>query len=242
MATRRRELLDLLVASDLVRIDELRPNAPTVEVACVDGVPPQLLQYDFVRTLVHRDWVDGESLVQAGKTPDEDGMNDRFHKIEADLDRLGENVRRTMMALNNLRAQLRVCLGEIVAALAAANKDDAKDAKEDKEAKENKEAKEQKEDKDTKEDKDSKDGKEDKEAKEAKEAKEEDDKPPKEETKDTLGAKEKDRDHNLIEPSLDHRLVPDGGASLPTDGVRVFITPDERPGLGVRAMNAPREE
>src|SRR5437870_5091133 len=40
----------------------------------------------FNRTFTHTDWVDGESVVQAGTTVTEQGFNARFHAIEHDLD------------------------------------------------------------------------------------------------------------------------------------------------------------
>lgn len=57
---------------------------PTSDAAC--AVPP------FKRTFEHRDWFDGQSVVQAQETPDEAGFNARFHQIETDLDRLGGDV------------------------------------------------------------------------------------------------------------------------------------------------------
>src|SRR5687768_6954850 len=47
---------------------------------------------DFTRGLQHQDWIDGESVVQAGQTAAEQGFNLRFHQIEDDLDALGANV------------------------------------------------------------------------------------------------------------------------------------------------------
>src|SRR5262245_38850073 len=92
-----------------------------LEVACVTGLQSADpgCAYNFVRTFEHLDWVDFESLVQAGKTPEESGINDRFHKIEADLDALGDNVRRAFICLETLRAKLSICLNEIVSVLNA---------------------------------------------------------------------------------------------------------------------------
>src|SRR5687767_2362392 len=140
--------------------------ANAVEIACVNGIQATEpgCAYTFTRTFEHVDWVDFESLVQAGKTPEESGINDRFHRIEADLDALGDNVRRAFVCLEALRAQLRVCLNEIVTVLNAKEKDN----KEKEQAKDTKDNKDTKESKDTKETKETKDTKDNKEAAEAK--------------------------------------------------------------------------
>jgi hypothetical protein len=67
----------------------------------------------FARGFTHADWLDGESTVQAGKTPTEDGFNDRFHKIEADLDRLGALTTQSFASLNAMRASLSRVLEEV---------------------------------------------------------------------------------------------------------------------------------
>src|SRR5258707_863703 len=46
----------------------------------------------FARSFQHVDWIDGESVVQAGQTVGEDGFNARLHRIEADFDALGDDV------------------------------------------------------------------------------------------------------------------------------------------------------
>ena len=62
------------------RFDFTRPFA---------AVDPAPVPVPFAREFQHTDWVDGESAVKAGQTPTEQGFNDRFHRIERDLDRLG---------------------------------------------------------------------------------------------------------------------------------------------------------
>ena len=209
--------------------------------------------YNFVRTFQHRDWIDGESLVQAGKTPEEGGINERLHKIEADLDALGDNVRRAFMCVATLRAQLSICLNEIVTILNAKEKDKGKEASKDtKDTKDNTDTKDNKDTKDTKDTKDNeeaKDQKDDKDSKEDKENKDDNDKDVKERTKDGLGAAEKKdedkRGHEVISEGLYFHPVED---NLPfvvpprRSEQRVFITPDERPMLGERALNEPRTE
>ena len=46
---------------------------PSTMEACM---PPA-----FVRAFVHQDWTDGEDVVQAGETVNDEGFNSRFHKI-----------------------------------------------------------------------------------------------------------------------------------------------------------------
>ncbi len=67
----------------------------------------------FNRTFQHEDWIDGESVVQAGTTPTEAGFNERFHQIESDLDALGQSVRQTSECLADMRRSLRVLLDEL---------------------------------------------------------------------------------------------------------------------------------
>ena len=221
--------------------------------------------YNFVRGFEHVDWVDFESLVQAGKTAQESGINDRFHKIEADLDALGDNVRRACVCVDTLRAQLAVCLTEIVTCVnqivaildtkeeKEKEKEDTKDGKDDKDTKDTKETKENKEAKDNKENKEAKDDKENKEGKEDKDDKDANDKDPKEVGKDGLGAGEKKDEDSPFGRGIDgfaihycDRLGENewSGVILPLlpSGQRVFITPGERPLLGERALNEPRAE
>jgi hypothetical protein len=82
---------------------------PAAAPACV---PPP-----FVRTLVHRDWVDGEDLVQAGESANDEGMNKRFHHVEADLDTLAAQVAKIASCMADMRASLRALLDEIAAEL-----------------------------------------------------------------------------------------------------------------------------
>ena len=204
--------------------------------------PIRAASYNFVRTFQHRDWIDGESLVQAGKTPEESGINERLHKIEADLDALGDNVRRAFMCVATLRAQLSICLNEIVTILNARDKEkeaskDTKDTKDNTDTKDNKDTKDTK---DTKDNEEVKDQRTTKIARRTKENKDDNDKEEKERTKDGLGATEKkDEDepgHEVISEGLYFYPVED---NLPfvmspprRSEQRVFITPDERPMLG----------
>ena len=89
---------------------------PPTEPACA---PPP-----FARSFAHRDWTDGESVVQAGATPGGDeGFNARFHKIEDDLDRLGTLTAQAFTCLNSMRASLSRALDEIRSELNRVNAD-----------------------------------------------------------------------------------------------------------------------
>ncbi|MFF5180909.1 hypothetical protein ACFY2Q_23010 [Micromonospora sp. NPDC000316] len=78
---------------------------PAVEPGCA---PPP-----FARTFAHTDWVDGEDVVQAGQTPGEQGFNERFHRIEHDLDHLGTDVAKAFACMAAMRVSLRRLLDEI---------------------------------------------------------------------------------------------------------------------------------
>lgn len=224
------------------------PGTNHLDLLCVEGVgttDPSAI-FDFVRSFHHTDWIDGESLVQAGKTPDEAGFNDRFHAIERDLDALGANVQRAIAAIVTLRAQVRLCLNEIVSVVNQKDKDnkekeDSKDSKDSKDGTDAKNDKDNKETKDNKDHKDSPDNKDDRDTKHDKDISDKD----KEHGKDVLGAAEKRTGSHEL-PLRDGS--PDVPAYLfgpPSDrpmGARVFIRPEERPVLGERALNAPREE
>jgi len=71
----------------------------------------------FDRTFSHVDWIDGQSVVQAQQSPGESGFNDRFHKIEADLDALGANVAAVFACVAELRKSLHDRFEEVRAEL-----------------------------------------------------------------------------------------------------------------------------
>lgn len=77
----------------------------------------------FARSFEHNDWIDGESVVQAGETPTEEGFNDRFHRIEADLDNLGALLAQCFTCMNDMRATLAGSLREISDELNRVNAD-----------------------------------------------------------------------------------------------------------------------
>ncbi len=77
-----------------------------------DQVEPDCAPH-YQRTLQHQDWVDGESVVQAGETTNEQGFNRRFHQIEHDLDQLGQDVAEAFNCLATMRSSLSQLLGDI---------------------------------------------------------------------------------------------------------------------------------
>jgi hypothetical protein len=91
---------------------------PATDAACSPG--------PFARGFAHADWIDGESTVQAGKTATDDGFNERFHKIEGDLDRLGTLAAESFTCMNAMRENLARALEDIRAELNRVNADLAK--------------------------------------------------------------------------------------------------------------------
>jgi hypothetical protein len=64
----------------------------------------------YARQFAHTDWIDGESRVQAGMTPEELGFNGRFHAIENELDRVAADLH----TLGGCQATLRGLLSQIL--------------------------------------------------------------------------------------------------------------------------------
>lgn len=87
---------------------------PATEAGCVSN---------FNRTFQHQDWIDGESVVQAEQTTGEDGFNLRFHRIEQDLDRIRDDLRRAFSCLATMRSSLRQILEELKLELNRLNQD-----------------------------------------------------------------------------------------------------------------------
>ncbi|KOX04804.1 hypothetical protein ACWD6L_06885 [Micromonospora profundi] len=87
------------------RVFSYAESFPAVEPGCA---PPP-----FARTFAHTDWVDGEDVVQAGQTPGEQGFNERFHRIEHDLDHLGTDLAKAFACMAAMRVSLRRLLDEI---------------------------------------------------------------------------------------------------------------------------------
>lgn len=96
------------------RVFNYAQSFPAAEPGCVST---------FTRTFHHADWVDGESVVQAEQTTGEEGFNQRFHRIEADLDKLGAEVAKTFTCMAAMRQSLRNLLDEVRAEINRLNSD-----------------------------------------------------------------------------------------------------------------------
>lgn len=188
-------------------------------------------QSTFTRTFEHRNWVDGQDLVQAGETPDELGLNARLNALERDLDAVKGDLVQSYKLIAELRTALAVALGQIQAEL---NRKTDK-TKEGKDNKDGKESKESKDGKDGKESKESKDGKETKESKEHKDGKEVKETKEDKDGKEAMGAAEKN-DHGVPR----HELAPPAMFLEPLDAAgetgHAFIRLDERPRVGERVI------
>jgi hypothetical protein len=66
----------------------------------------------FQQQFHHSDWIDGLSIVQAGKTTGEDGFNDRLHRIEDDLAALSAQITKALACTTTLRQEVAAALGE----------------------------------------------------------------------------------------------------------------------------------
>ncbi len=77
----------------------------------------------FQRSFQHTDWIDGESVVQAEKTVGEDGFNERFHNIEADLDALKQDLDQAFACMAEMRGSIRKLLDELKAEVNRLNAD-----------------------------------------------------------------------------------------------------------------------
>lgn len=188
-------------------------------------------EVNFDPTFTHPDFIDGVTVVQAGETPTELGFNHRFHAIEDDLAAVAEALRTVSNCMKELRLELFGVVQELQVKITQidARLDGIKD-KEGKEGKEKQEGKETKEDKESKE----KEGKDDKESKEH----------PKEHKDGKESEKHpKDGDKEFTELT---GLTPPG-ATLPgpdeAEGdERTFISLDDRPEVGGRALADPDED
>ena len=67
----------------------------------------------YGRAFAHTDWIDGESRVQAGMTPEELGFNARFHAIENEFDAVAAQLDRVGRCAQELRADLLGIVNEL---------------------------------------------------------------------------------------------------------------------------------
>lgn len=77
----------------------------------------------FSRSFEHTDWIDGESVVQAGESPGDRGFNWRFTALGTDLDSLAADVVRLYACLEQLRGSLVTALQDVAAELNRLNND-----------------------------------------------------------------------------------------------------------------------
>ncbi len=109
--TAKQQLLGLLILDKLgqtKRVFAYGEPFAAAEPACAP---------EFQRSFEHVDWVDGESVVQAEQTPGELGFNQRFHRIEDDLDGLGKDVAKAFACLASLRQEVAARLEDLSRAL-----------------------------------------------------------------------------------------------------------------------------
>jgi len=67
----------------------------------------------FAETFHHRDWTDGEDVVQAAPSATDDGFNGRFQKIQADIAALGAEIAKIYTTIAEMRSNLSDRLQEI---------------------------------------------------------------------------------------------------------------------------------
>ncbi|MFJ9783085.1 hypothetical protein ACIRSS_26140 [Amycolatopsis sp. NPDC101161] len=202
---------------------------PFVFQTQVPQLAPQC-EVHFEPGFTHPDFIDGVTVVQAGETPSEIGFNHRFHAIEDDLAAVAEALRTVSNCMKELRLELFGVVQELQVKITQidARLDGIKD-KEGKEGKEKQEGKESKEEKEKE-----KEGKDDKETKEQpKEHKDgkESEKHPKD------GSKESTELTGLTPPGA---AAP--GLDQPDGDERTFISLEDRPEVGGRALADPDED
>jgi len=111
------KLINDLVAVNLGQLPRrfrFAQQLPADSAACVPG---------FARTFAHTNWIDGESVVQAGESPGDRGFNWRFNALATDLDTLSADVVALYGCLEQLRASLVLALQDVAAELNRLNND-----------------------------------------------------------------------------------------------------------------------
>lgn len=84
---------------------------------------PQSCSPTFTRTFEHAEWVDGQSVVQAGESATDKGMNWRFRALRSDVDALHADTQRLHACLVELRSALVAALEQVAAELNRVNVD-----------------------------------------------------------------------------------------------------------------------
>jgi hypothetical protein len=77
----------------------------------------------YARAFAHSDWVDGEDRVQAAATPEELGLNARFHGIENEFDAVRDQFVRLAKSVQELRADLVGVVAELESKITALQDD-----------------------------------------------------------------------------------------------------------------------
>lgn len=67
----------------------------------------------FQQKFQHTDWIDGESVVQAGETTTEEGFNKRFHNIEDDLQNLAKDLAQAYICMAEMRQSAAAIFQEL---------------------------------------------------------------------------------------------------------------------------------
>jgi hypothetical protein len=73
----------------------------------------------YSRQFAHTDWIDGESRVQAGLTPEELGFNARFHAVENEFDAIADQLEGLGSCAAGIRADLVGVVRELEAKITA---------------------------------------------------------------------------------------------------------------------------
>ncbi len=73
----------------------------------------------YSRQFTHFDWIDGESRVQAGLTPEELGLNARFHGLENEFDAIAQQFTQLGSCVAETRSDLAGVVGELEAKITA---------------------------------------------------------------------------------------------------------------------------
>ncbi len=71
----------------------------------------------FAQSFSHQDWIDGESVVEAGESADDKGFNWRFNALAADLEALHIDALNMYQCLITLRVELVAALNDVAAEL-----------------------------------------------------------------------------------------------------------------------------
>jgi hypothetical protein len=113
--------LGKILAAAGIAVERLSPEAAPVQrqfnySALIDASDGNCTE-KFSPTFSHKDWVDGEDLVQAGQSPNDVGFNVRFRQIETDLKAVQADLKTAFSCISQLRHSIRTSLTEVAAEL-----------------------------------------------------------------------------------------------------------------------------